>query len=323
LDSEKWIQCDVSQERQSALDRLTKGRSFLPKNKSNGVDSPSRIIIPETPAVSNTEPPDQSAASQKKKKDLIPALIDGVEYKVVWSALFLCEIMLTYLEIAIEFPALTKEILSKTVDICSLFDTRSRQLVLGAQAIQSAARLQSIAAKHLAIMAQCLSFFRAVFPHLRVALLAQLPREQHSAMIEIDRVSQSMTDHHSKVLSKFVSIVGDFVDSSAVKLRQLDWDRSSSTCDYFEEVFRNVSAMHRVLQSYLPPDQMRDVFTRIFILLNSKIPSHFDEILPSTQTGRQRIVDEIGHLGGNLARLKHTDGSALTIDETFRKKFER
>jgi vacuolar protein sorting-associated protein 54 len=320
LDSEKWIQCDVSQDRQNALDRLTKGRSFLPKNKSNGVQSPSRIVQEDAP--SNPEPPDQST-SQKKKKDLIPVLIDGVEYKVVWSALFLCEIMLTYLEVAIQFPPLTKDILSKTVDICSLFDTRSRQLVLGAQAIQSAARLQSIAAKHLAIMAQCLSFFRAVFPHLRVALLAQLPGEQHSAMIEIDRVSHSMTDHHSKVLSKFVSIVGDFVDSSAVKLRQLDWDRSSSNCDYFDEVLRNVTAMHRVLQSYLPPDQMRDVFTRIFILLNSKIPSHFDEILPSTQTGRQRIVDEIGHLGGNLARLKHTDGSALTIDETFRKKFER
>jgi vacuolar protein sorting-associated protein 54 len=322
LDSEKWVQCDVSPERQSSLDRLTKGRSFLPKAKLNGIEHNLPTNGSETPSsIADSEP---SAASAKKKKDLTPVLIDGMEYKVVWSALLLCEIILTYLEIAILFPLMTKEVMSKTVDICALFDTRSRQLVLGAQAIQSAARLQSIAAKHLAIMAQCLSFFRAVFPHLRVALLAQLPGEQHSSsMIEIDRVSQNMTDHHSKVLSKFVSIVGDFVDSSAVKLRQIDWDRFSGNCDYFEEVSRNVTAMHRVLQSYLPPDQMKDVFTRIFILLNSKIPSHFDETLPSTQTGRQRIVDEISHLASNLSRLKFTDSSSLTIEETFRKKFER
>jgi vacuolar protein sorting-associated protein 54 len=322
LDGEKWVQCDVSPERQSSLDRLTKGRSFLPKSKQNGIENNLSTNGSDTP--SSIADPEPLSGGPKKKKDLIPVVIDGIEYKVVWSALFLCEIMLTYLEIAILFPPMTKEVMSKTVDICALFDTRSRQLVLGAQAIQSAARLQSIAAKHLAIMAQCLSFFRAVFPHLRVALLAQLPGEQHSSsMIEIDRVSHNMTEHHSKVLSKFVSIVGDFVDSSAVKLRQIDWDRFSGNCDYFEEVSRNVTAMHRVLQSYLPPDQMKDVFTRIFILLNSKIPSHFDETLPSTQTGRQRIVDEISHLASNLSRLKFTDSSSLTIEETFRKKFER
>lgn len=318
LDSEKWVQCDVSSERQSSLDRLTKGRAFLPKVKTNGTES----IVPNGTANPTSNSVIDSSNSSKKK-DLVPIVIDGVDYKVVWSALFLCEIILTYLEIAILFPPITREVISKTVDICALFDTRSRQLVLGAQAIQSAARLQSIAAKHLAIMAQCLSFFRAIFPHLRVALLAQLPVEQHSSMVEIDRVSQSMTDHHSKVLSKFVSIVGDFVDSSAIKLRQVDWDRFSGNCEYFEEVSKNVTAMHRVLQSYLPPDQMKDVFTRIFILLNTKIPSHFDEILPSTQTGKQRIVDEIGHLCSNLARLKFTDSSTLTIEDTFRRKFER
>ena len=64
----------------------------------------------------------------------------------------------------------------------------------------------------------------------------------------------------------------------------------NSNSEYFEEVQRNVLALHRVLQSLLPPAQLQDVFFRIFSLLNRKIPQHFEEIMPSTPTGRQRIM---------------------------------
>jgi hypothetical protein len=144
-------------------------------------------------------------------------------------------------------------------------------------------------------------------------------------------------------------------------------------------VQRNVTALHRVLLATLPPAQVQDVFSRIFALLNRKIPQHFEEVslwvsewgggnpgyqivyrmgpimhnfshtlfrttfvlhfycifiafllhlshlqvLPNTQAGRQRILDEITHLVTAFSRLKQIDSSALTeaLEDTFRRKF--
>ena len=84
---------------------------------------------------------------------------------------------------------------------------------------------------------------------------------------------------------------------------------------------RNVSALHRVLQSTLPPEQVKDVFSRIFSLLNRKIPSHFDEIMPHTLTGKQRILDEATLLESALSKLKVVDTVAISIEDTIRKKY--
>ena len=70
---------------------------------------------------------------------------------------------------------------------------------------------------------------------------------------------------------------------------------------------------------------MQDVFSRIFALLNRRIPLHFEDIMPSTQTGRQRILDEVTHLAGAFARLKLVDASAATsaLEQTFRRRYVR
>ena len=73
---------------------------------------------------------------------------------------------------------------------------------------------------------------------------------------------------------------------------------------------------------YLPPDQMQDVFDRIFSLLSRRIPSHFSEVMPSTQTGKQRIIDEVTHLVHNFSNLKYINLENLTIEDTLRKKYE-
>lgn len=76
------------------------------------------------------------------------------------------------------------------------------------------------------------------------------------------------------------------------------------------------------VQLYLPPDQMQDVFDRIFSLLSRRIPSHFNEVMPSTQTGKQRIMDETVHLVHNFSSLKHISTDNLTIEDSLRKKYD-
>ena len=83
-----------------------------------------------------------------------------------------------------------------------------------------------------------------------------------------------------------------------------------------------MTALHRVLISILPPEQVQNVFTRIFMHLNRKIPAHFDEIMPTTQTGKQRILDEVAHLAVCFQALPQLNTGAVTLEESFKKKYD-
>jgi len=52
---------------------------------------------------------------------------------VVWSSLLLTEVVLGYLEISFSFAPVTTDVIVKAVELMKLFDTRTKQLVLGAQ----------------------------------------------------------------------------------------------------------------------------------------------------------------------------------------------
>eukprot|EP01040_Poterioochromonas_malhamensis_P006829 gene6829-7360_t len=333
LDAERWVQADVSVERQGEIDRLSSGKTFL-SNKS----TPNSSSNPESSTTMSSQ-----GSKKGRDKEIRTAVVETKEYKVVWSVLLLIEIILAYLDIAIHFSAVTNDILHKSVELIRLFNTRTKQLVLGAQAIQSAARLKSISAKHLAMTGQSLALFINLLPHIRAALLAQIPStKQNILSTELDRVSHDLFEHHALIMSKFVTIVSDMIEQFAIsKLKSIDWDRvlepsnvpsqstenntntNSSQSDYFEEIQRNIITLHKVLINILPPEQIQDIFTRIFALLNRKLVHHFEEIMPTTPYGRQRILDEITTLVASLSRLKSVEVSVLInqLEDSFRKKY--
>ena len=63
--------------------------------------------------------------------------------------------------------------------------------------------------------------------------------------------------------------------------------------------------VHKVLAEVLPPELLQDIFSRIFNSLARRLPAHFEEIMPGTETGKQRILDEISQPrgGDGLAEL--------------------
>jgi hypothetical protein len=139
---------------------------------------------------------------------------------------------------------------------------------------------------------------------------------------DLERVSHELIEHHGQIVDKFVNIVSDFIEASAKRLKSVDWDRLHGPCEYFEEVAHNVSSLHRVLLTCLPAEQISDIFGRIFALLNRTIPAHFEEVLPNTLAGRQRIMDEISHLLTSFSRLKQVDASVLhSLEETFKHRY--
>lgn len=281
LASEKWVQTSISPETQIMVNKLT---------------------------CHNSEP---------SKEEKAPLVIDDQEFKVVYGLVVVIEIVVKYLNILKNYPSISQEVISKIVKIIELFDSKTKKLVLGAEAVK-AGILRSIAAKNLAITSQCFSCLLVLLPYIKATFMQNSVIQQS---VEFDKLSQMLQAHQNMIFDKFVDIVSNFLDASSLKLKSIDWDRFSGHAEYFEEVNKNITALHRVLLSHLPPTQLQYVFNCIFSVLNRKIVDHFEEIHPSTQTGRQRIVDEIIHLTTSFSRLKLINSHNLNIEENMRRKY--
>jgi hypothetical protein len=116
---------------------------------------------------------------------------------------------------------------------------------------------------------------------VRAALVSHLPPKQHVLLSELDTVKQDYLEHHERILSKFVSIVAEIVHSLSKSVVAADWDRTTSSqgaqegsqgsCPFVADVIKNTTTMHKVLSAQLPPEQVQEIFTRIFELLNRKV----------------------------------------------------
>jgi vacuolar protein sorting-associated protein 54 len=224
---------------------------------------------------------------------------------------------------------LATDVLQRVVELLRLFNSRATQLVLMAGAIHSSARLTKITAKHLAVTSQCLCLVMALLPHIRAALSAQLPPKHHLLLVEFDRVKQDYIEHHETILSKFVSIVTEVINFNSKSIAATDWDSShtngeapaTSSSNFVAETIKNTTTLHKVLSAQLPPEQVQEIFSRIFELFNQKIPEFFAEVSPRTPAGQQRLVDEITYLCHSMERLRGVSAANLDLEAHFHSRF--
>ena len=334
----------VSKERQDALTRLCSGRAVFSKNTSKVAKEP----VTSQPSKNQT------------LKHFNSAYIDETPYKMVWSCLLLLEFLLLNVSSAAHFQTLATNCVSKISDLLRLFNSRSSQLVLGAGAIHSSARLKSINAKHLALVTQCLGLVVSTLPHIRAALMAQLPSKQHTLLHDLDKIKREYNEHLEKVLSKFVSIISGIVEHGlAPRITKTDFDERGNMsgdvecCAFLEGVSTNTRKMHQVIEGLLPPDHLQDVFSRIFANIDQIVPILFmnahkvsieakaaDQsknlsrnkantvmssktfVMPTTQVGKHRMIEEVEIMTNKLKSLPGVKNWEFTCISVLKTKLE-
>jgi vacuolar protein sorting-associated protein 54 len=288
---------------------------------------------------------DDKLNTHKEKKSI--AEVEGVNYKVVWSCLLLVEMIMTNLSAAAHFHSLAANAVGKVAELLRLFNARSTHLVLGAGAIHSAARLKSINAKHLSMVTQCLGMMTSFFPHIRAALMAQLPSKQHSLLNDLDKIKKDYLDHSEKVLNKFVTIIGGIVEHGlAPRIANTDFDARArdlpmdlpdlACCVFLDGTSTNTRKMHQVLNALLPPDHLQDVFSRIFAYVDQKVPTLFIEASSATNTpngtpsfqfptsddGKRRMILEVECMTNALNGLQGVVAWDFTSMQVLERKLE-
>ena len=151
------------------MDTLTEGRIFLTRKEGSGGaagsggggggaggaggsgDDGTATTATTTTAAAAAAAATAAASARRAVRS---ANVGDASYRVVWSVLLLTDNLIHYLQVSIAFPALTIELISKVVELIRLYDQRARQLVLGAGAIHSAARLKNIRYKCSAVSSE-------------------------------------------------------------------------------------------------------------------------------------------------------------------------
>ena len=333
LDSEKWSQATVTPSRQSSVDNLCSGKAVLSKPSTT-----------QRAPKSAAGEPLANGSSDANSAPVNEVDVEGVKFKVVWSCLLLVEMLMANLAAAAHFQSLATDVVGKVCELLRLFNSRTTQLVLGAGAIHSAAKLKSINAKHLALVSQCLGLVSGLLPHIRAALMAQLPRKQHGLLGDLDKIKQDVNEHAEKILAKFLNIVATIVETSlAPTIMSFNFDKQvGEKCSPFlDGVSKNVAKLHNVLVSLLPVEQLQDVFGRVFNYLDTKIPELYNVahdwsveqkqgsskksktqqlpalfFFPTTAEGKQKMIDEVKEVEKTLEGLDAIQGTFPTLTKT-------
>lgn len=100
--------------------------------------------------------------------------------------------------------------------VCQVFNATTLELVLGAGAMQSSAKLKRITSKHLAMALLSVTLASHVVTSLKLTLQSLLPARQQVVLGQADRVAQDMTLHAERLVGKYVMICEDLLEDVVV-----------------------------------------------------------------------------------------------------------
>ena len=286
LENEKWSPCAISAERQFAIAKLC-GEDAINGESVNKADA--------------------IEARMHKIKECEEADIRGTKYKVVGSCMVLIDMIISELEQLSFLDCLSLMIAKKITELLRLFNTRAKQMVLGARALRSGAQLQSINTKHLALVVQCIDFITAAMVFVQSELVRNFPisrdsqTEETIAFVkqEFETIKEEYDAHREMIFEKFVTVIKAVVQHSlAPQIARIDFDNRAiqfsseigseksgaavEICSFLEGILTNATMMHQVLSSILPEMQLQEIFLRIFTYIDQYVPVLFVKAAQAT-----------------------------------------
>lgn len=179
----------------------------------------------------------------------------------------------TYLLHSRSFPEFITEIGRQAIELLSLFNTRSCQLILGAQAMRVSS-LKSITAKHLALCSQSIVLLLHLQQPFIEALLLGLPASKRTILQpEFDRLRQDLSTHLEGIHSKLVGIMEDKLNSGIQQMKELFNSLKLGNQTGVETVLnpsqsaqviaKNLRILTQVLTPLLHENQLHEIFDRV------------------------------------------------------------
>ena len=205
-------------------------REDRPKSASTPVASTTRKVlfvpVPKSSlsaATPTSASPSPAASSASAFSFASPAAASSSsnfqKFPVVRSVLVALRLISHYVELSSHLPALTLDTLHRLLELLTLFNSRTCQLVLGAGAMHLAG-LKSITATHLALSSQSIALLASQIPRLEAVFAARLQPKHRLFLQGFERVRKDCDEHCEQIREKLTNIMRDLIEHSTKRMQQ-------------------------------------------------------------------------------------------------------
>jgi vacuolar protein sorting-associated protein 54 len=188
-------------------------------------------------------------------------------------------------------PSMTPDIVTSFVTYLQMFDSRCRELILRAGAIQSSG-LRNITTKHMALTSQALSFIATTIPYIREFVRRHTRAGPHSAnlMCEFDKVQRAFEEQQEDIYQKLVEVMESRAILLSKRASETKWGDESAegTRQYMADLVKYTVKFYNALSRCLPERTVKLVTVPVFASYKVQLGKVFEEADPETETGRER-----------------------------------
>ncbi|KAF4973626.1 hypothetical protein FZEAL_9270 [Fusarium zealandicum] len=258
-------------------------------------------------------PPPQKEAKEihdtegTAKDQVRGAIIEEQTFLLPYSAILCLEGVSHFLHLIGGIPSMTPAIAISLVSYLQLFDSRCRQLILGAGALRSAG-LKNVTTTHLALTSQALSFISTIIPHIREFVRRHAPSGPASAnlMGELDKVRRAFHEHQDGIYQKLVEIMASRARLLSKKALETDWGKEDDgeVRKYMADLTRDTGKLYKALSKRLPQGAVQLVMAPVFTSYKHHLGTAFEEADPETANGRACMLNDVEHLVDTLGKVE-------------------
>ncbi|XP_075250280.1 vacuolar protein sorting-associated protein 54-like [Convolutriloba macropyga] len=242
LESERWIQAEIPAEFQNLASNIEES-GFFETVFSESVKLSDRIL---------------DRLSFK-----------GVNYSLVGTNLILLKMVSAYCQLVEQVPSLASDLLTKVTELLKLFNLKSNQLVLGAQAVEIL-QLKSINSKNLALCYSSLKFVSSILPDLKSFFERHLTANQQNTYLkELANAGKDFDQSCSDLVNQLYSVLEKTVDRHIVKcLTDLKPPAPSATMRSLTSL---MGKFHQAVWNILPESISLQLFQKCNEFISNKV----------------------------------------------------
>ncbi|KAI0540049.1 putative GARP complex component [Xylaria digitata] len=258
---------------------------------------------------STSDPPEWTEMSKicEVKDKARPATIDEEMFLLPSSAILCLEGISNFLRLIGCIPSMTPDITVSLISYLQTFDSRYRQLILGAGSILSAGP-RNISTTNLVMALQAVTFIATIVPYIREFVRRHAPAGRPNANLvgEFDKVRRALQEHQESIYEKLADIMASRARIHSKKAREIEWDseNTENVRSYIVDLARDTTKLYKALSKRRPAWVVAQVMAPVFSGYKEQLGHVFKEATPKTEAGRDCMLRDIRYLSDKFGKVE-------------------